>query len=327
MESESFRQSDSEVAEEQTEIAENEEQNLLVTDEPPLDDENGERPRLFQRIPLIILVGVSWISGILFGLYMFGHYIFAGKEIERWNTLLPSLYRKDRPLATLGIGAHFLGGAIAIMLGAIQLVGPIRKHYPSFHRWTGRLYLICSILTALGGLLYISITGCIGGKTMDVAFSLCALLTLVSSGQAYRHAAITKRYDQHQLWAWRLYSLMIASWMYRLEYATAELFRIPHDSAHYAYALDFIMDFFFYVPNLFVVEVIWRSRHKACAPWVSNLLSLLVLLVALVVLLTSLMNAIAIWIPGMMGKLADLRSDDDETARDAHFVGSRVYDL
>lgn len=98
---------------------------------------------------------------------------------------------------------------------------------------------------------------------------------------------------------------------YRLEYATAELMRIPHDREHYSYALDYVMDFFFYVPNLIVVEILWRTRHKTKAPWVSYTLAGVMLLVTIVLLVTTVLNSIFLWIPGMMGKLAELRSDDD----------------
>ena len=288
-------------------------------EEALLDDVNnvGEiettHTNRFERIALILLTASAWTSGIFFGCFIIGHYLLAGHDIQRWNTLLPSLYSTHRPVATVGIGMHFVGGAVTIILGAIQLMGPIRKRFPAFHRWTGRLYVTCSTMTAVGGFTYIVMgSGCIGGKTMDIAFSLCALLTVISSFQTYRHAAITKRFDRHQLWAWRLYSLMISSWMYRLEYATAELLRIPHDPEHYSYALDYVMDFFFYVPNLIVVEILWRTRHKTKAPWVSNTLAVIMVLVTMLLLFTSSLNAIFLWIPGMMGKLADLRSDDDE---------------
>lgn len=259
----------------------------------------------FQWTSIILLTATVWGSGIIFGLYMICHYLFAVGP--GWNVMLPHLYSRDRPIATVGIGTHFLGGAITIILGAIQLVAPIRKRFPMFHRWTGRVYITCSTMTAVGGLLFIwTGHGCIGGPTMDIAFSLCAVLTLISSAQAYRHAAITQRYDQHKLWAWRLYSLMISSWMYRMEYGVAAILRLPHDYDHYSYALDYVMDFFFYVPNLLVVEFFWRFQPQAPLFW--NVLAVAMLVVAATILLMTLVECMEIWIPGITGKLGD---DDD----------------
>lgn len=296
-----------------------EEDDLISNDDPIVipNLETNTRPQRLQRIALYVLTAVVWSSGILFGLYMMGHYLIPVwtqdvTEVERqWNMALPHLYTTRRPLATLGMGLHFAGGSITIILGAIQLVGAVRHRFPAFHRWTGRLYVACSAMTAIGGLLYIwAGYGCIGGVTMDVAFSCCAFLTLLASVQTYRHAAITKRYALHKLWSWRLYSLMISSWMYRLEYATATvILNIPHDRAHYSYPLDYFMDFFFYVPNLILVEIIWRTRHKSKPAWVSYLITAVMIFAALLVLLTSLMNAVEIWIPGMLGHLDE---DDDD---------------
>lgn len=262
--------------------------------------------RNFERIALIILTGIVWASGVLFGGFMWGHYLLA--PFSSWNVLLPHLYSRTRPVATFGIGLHFLGGSIAIMLGAIQLIEQIRKRWPFVHRWVGRIYILCSCLTAIGGLLFILRQGCIGGRLMDIAFSACAILTLLSAVQTYRYAAIFQDYEMHKLWAWRLYSLMIASWMYRIEYSVAMIFRIPHDPKHYSYALDQVMDFFFYVPNLLVVEVLWRTRHSNKPKRVSYVLGSLFLSVALVVLFCTVLEAYIFWIPGMIGKL---HLDDD----------------
>ena len=98
-----------------------------------------------------------------------------------------------------------------------------------------------------------------------------------------------------------------------MEYSAAMIFRIPHDPEHYSYALDDVMDFFFYVPNLIVVEVLWRTRHSEKPKWLSNALGALFLLVALAVLFFSTLEAYGMWIPGMMGQLD---YDDDDGSDD-----------
>jgi len=66
-----------------------------------------------------LLVAASWISGVLFGVYIL--LFFAGTALagmaERWNESLPELHDPATPLAVLAIGAHFLTGGILLLLG------------------------------------------------------------------------------------------------------------------------------------------------------------------------------------------------------------------
>lgn len=102
------------------------------------------------------LVATVWISSILFGLYILAFYAAAlpDDDMARWNTVLPGLYDAERPAATVGIGLHFAAGGIILILGSIQLIEGIRNRYPLFHHWVGRIYVVASLLTAAGGLIY-----------------------------------------------------------------------------------------------------------------------------------------------------------------------------
>ena len=68
-----------------------------------------------------LLVVASWISGVLFGVYIllfFGGTALSGTA-ERWNQSLPELHDPATPLAVLAIGAHFLTGGILLLLGPV----------------------------------------------------------------------------------------------------------------------------------------------------------------------------------------------------------------
>jgi hypothetical protein len=45
--------------------------------------------------------------------------------------------------------AHMLGGAIASLIGPFQFVKSIRRRYPRWHVWMGRVYLTCVAAGAL----------------------------------------------------------------------------------------------------------------------------------------------------------------------------------
>ncbi|MEM7536434.1 MAG: DUF2306 domain-containing protein [Chloroflexota bacterium] len=213
----------------------------------------------------IALVATVWTSAVLFGLYILAFYVAALPEGEmtRWNNVLPGLYDEERAAATASIGLHFAGGGIILILGSIQLIGSIRNRYPRIHRWIGRVYVVASLLTAIGGLIFIAISGTIGGTVMDIGFGLYGILMLVAAVETMRHAR-AGRIDVHNAWALRLYALAIGSWLYRMDYGFWEL--LAGGAGHtddFTGWFDQIMAFFFYIPNLIVVEIMLRGRQMA----------------------------------------------------------------
>ena len=207
------------------------------------------------------LTAIVWLSGIIFGMYIWGHYLFRISSEATWNYFLPDLH--STWFGTTSIGLHFLGASTVLFLGFVQF-----WTRGSWHRWTGRIYLVASLLTACGGLWFIVSVGCIGGLVMNIGFALYGALTLLATIQTFRHAR-QRQFSHHAKWAWRLYALLWASWLYRLEYVQASIMfpHVAHDPQHYGYALDYVMDFFFYIPNLFVVELLWYFKHGRCRPF------------------------------------------------------------
>jgi hypothetical protein len=211
------------------------------------------------------LTATCWISAGLFGLYILAFYAAAlvDGNIAKWNESLPRLYESDTPTATAGIGMHFAAGGIILALGCIQFVERIRAHYPAAHRWIGRVYVTAALLAGIGGLTFIAAKGTIGGTTMDVGFGLYGVLTAAAAIETYRHAR-ARRLDIHRAWAMRLFALAIGSWLYRMEYGF--WFLLADGAGHakdFSGPFDKLMAFFFYVPNLLVVEALIRAPRAA----------------------------------------------------------------
>ncbi|MEM7356412.1 MAG: DUF2306 domain-containing protein [Acidobacteriota bacterium] len=216
----------------------------------------------------VTLAATTWISGLLFGLYILAFYVasLSAGNAARWNERLPGLYDPDRGAATVGIGAHFAAGGVILILGCVQLLGGVRARYPGLHRWTGRLYVSAALLAATGGLLFIAVKGTIGGPVMNVGFSLYGILMLVAAVETLRHAR-AGAFDRHRAWALRLYALAIGSWLYRMDYGF--WFMLVGKAGHtsdFRGAFDYFMAFFFYLPNLLVVEIFLRSQGRALSP-------------------------------------------------------------
>jgi hypothetical protein len=215
-----------------------------------------------------ILSAAVWTSASLFGLYILAFYaaaLYQG-DMQRWNGVLPKLYQSGATTATTGIGLHFAAGGIILILGSIQLIESVRLRFPALHRWIGRIYIAACLFASIGGLTFIVVTGTIGGTVMDIGFGLYGILMGLSAVQTYRYA-VKRNTGAHQLWALRLYALAIGSWLYRMDYGFwimltdglghADKFRGPFDQ---------FMAFFFYIPNLLVVEVLMRARSFRAQP-------------------------------------------------------------
>jgi hypothetical protein len=184
-------------------------------------------------------------------------------NIAQWNESLPRLYESHTPAATAGIGMHFAAGGIILALGCIQFVQSIRSRYPAVHRWIGRVYVTAAFLAGVGGLTFIAAKGTIGGITMDVGFGIYGVLTAAAAIETYRHAR-ARRLDIHRAWALRLFALAIGSWLYRMEYGF--WFLLADGAGHakgFTGPFDKFMAFFFYVPNLIVVEALIRAPRAS----------------------------------------------------------------
>lgn len=250
----------------------------------------------------VLLVATVWLSAGLFGLYILAFYataLFNGK-LEQWNGVLPGLYTPGSA-STGGIGLHFAAGGVILVLGSIQLIEAVRVRYSGFHKWVGRVYVLCSLLAAVGGLVFIFIRGTIGGTIMDIGFGLYGLLMLVCSIQTIRHAR-AGRIARHRAWALRLYALAIGSWLYRMDYGF--WFMLTHAAGHtddFSGPFDQVMAFFFYLPNLLVAELFIRSGERRLSPALNIGASVILLLMTLFLLTGTYYFTKFYWGPAILG--------------------------
>ena len=216
------------------------------------------------RIPVTVLTLLMWASMILFGGYILARH---GARFEHnlatndLATAIDRIFRGDSDTGKLGILLHFLMGALILFVGPLQFFGPLRRNFPAVHRWMGRSYILAAIVTAVGGLTYIITTGTVGRMPMSIAFSLYGVLMLVAAMLTVTFA-IRKDFERHRNWAIRLFALAIGSWLYRIEYGMIFALgqKYPEISNLLAPGfqgpLDYVMNYFFFVPNLMIAELI-----------------------------------------------------------------------
>ncbi len=257
---------------------------------------------VFLRLMGQLLVATVWTSATLFGLYILAFYFVALLEgnTAQWNEVLPGLYDTRTQSATLGIGIHFAMGGIILILGCIQLIPQVRDRYPALHRWLGRVYVVASILTAIGGLVFILVKGTIGGLVMNIGFAGYGILTFIAAIQTIRHAR-ADRMEQHRAWAIRLFALAIGSWLYRMDYGFWFLLTdgLGHGKAFNG-PFDYFMDFFFYLPNLLVAEIFIGRRQMLRTPTAQWLAGTGILLTTAFLLLATYFFTKHYWGPAIL---------------------------
>ncbi|MDF7776101.1 DUF2306 domain-containing protein [Sphingomonas sp. AOB5] len=217
------------------------------------------------RWSAIALVAIVWLSSAIFGAYIIAHYMgsLANGDAGAWNSTLPHLYVAGSLAANIGIGVHFLLGAVLLLLGPVQLIAGVRNRWPRVHRWIGWSYTIAAFVTGAGGTFYILARGTTGGWVMDLGFGLYGALMMLAAAQTLRHA-IARRLDRHRGWAIRLFALAIGSWLYRMQYGFWFLmFGTWGHASDFRGWFDMVMVFFFFVPNLLVAEAFIRSRGES----------------------------------------------------------------
>lgn len=256
----------------------------------------------------ILLVTTVWVSAGLFGLYILAFYASALYEsnMERWNQVLPRLYEQGTTTATTGIGMHFAAGGIILVLGSIQLIDSVRIRFPALHRWIGRIYVLASLLAAVGGLAFIAVKGTIGGLVMDIGFALYGILMFSSAIGTYKYA-VARQIDRHRRWALRLYALAIGSWLYRMDYGFWILLTDGLGHAHsFSGPFDKVMAFFFYLPNLLVAEAFSRARSYKASPFLRLSASLALILATGFLLLGTYYFTLYYWGPAIVNWLSRL---------------------
>lgn len=190
---------------------------LVMTSDPA-------RPRLdgFARTALR-MAGVLWLSSAVAGQTLFAVYVlgFYGRAAahghpELWNKVLSPGYVAGDTMGNLALAAHLLCAVIVTLGGALQLLPAMRRRWPRFHRWNGRLFLTCAVIASAAGLLMVwTRSGAGGDLSQDLGISLSAALIFVFAGLALRHA-LARQFDVHRRWAMRLFLVVNTGWFFRI---------------------------------------------------------------------------------------------------------------
>lgn len=169
-----------------------------------------------------------WLLAALIGQWAFFYYIvtFYGVstitgEFEIWNRLEAlSGHASVRPGDVIGnatFGAHALGAGVIALGGALQLIPLVRRKWPAFHRWNGRVFLFTVTALSLSG-FYLVFTRRPPASFTDWATPANGVLILTFAALALTFA-LKRNVATHQRWAMRLYLVSNAQWFTRVVYS------------------------------------------------------------------------------------------------------------
>jgi Predicted membrane protein (DUF2306) len=113
--------------------------------------------------------------------------------------------------------AHVLVAAVMTAAGLIQLLPVVRRRWPKLHRISGRLFLLTSVMLAIGGLWLVWVRGTMMTLVGGIGISVNAILILWFATCAWR-TALQRRFVEHRRWALRLFIAASGVWFMRLGY-------------------------------------------------------------------------------------------------------------
>ncbi|MFZ6875499.1 DUF2306 domain-containing protein [Undibacterium sp. Di27W] len=160
---------------------------------------------------------VAIIGQLLFIYYILGFYVLAAVKgnLAAWSDVLPHGYIKGDSAGNFAIITHIFLAASITLAGILQMIPQIRARAPKFHRWNGRIYLSSLVIAATTGLYMVWLRNGVGDFTQHLGVSLNAVLILVCSAMALRHA-LARQFAQHRRWALRLFLLANGVWFFRI---------------------------------------------------------------------------------------------------------------
>jgi hypothetical protein len=150
---------------------------------------------------------------------------------------------------------HASASGIALLIGPLQFLEPLRRRARTAHHLIGRTYLIACMVGGISGGLLAPFTA--AGPIAASGFLVLALLWLWVNALGWRAAAVKRDYDEHKNWMVRSFALTFAA-------VTLRLYLIPPQIA----GIDFVAAYQWiawlaWVPNIAIAEWWIASRRRA----------------------------------------------------------------
>jgi hypothetical protein len=168
------------------------------------------------------VAAAAWFAVTLVGQWIMAYYVFAlyglatlRGDAQGWNTVMAHGHVPGDAIGNGVIAAHVAVACLVLAGGGVQLVPAVRRGWPTFHRWNGRIYLAAIAVLCAAGMTVQLTRASQSTVLFSTAFALNVALVVAFGGLALR-AAVARRIDAHRRWALRLFLAVSGSWFFRV---------------------------------------------------------------------------------------------------------------
>jgi uncharacterized membrane protein len=151
---------------------------------------------------------------------------------------------------------HVILGGIALLIGWVGFVDKIRNKYLNFHKISGRVYIVCFLITALTSIL-VSYHA-LGGLVSQLGFMSIGVIAVFTTFKGYA-AIVNRQIGEHQAWMRYSYACCLASVTLRLW--SPLLGTIVQDGL----LLYQIVAWLSWIPNLLFVKIFLNKKKPTIA--------------------------------------------------------------
>ena len=152
---------------------------------------------LWTAVIFLVVIGIAAVTRRT--LVLFWPAQFAGRASPA--AALDAGFARHMALTLL----HILPGGLFLVLATMQFMPSIRQQHLQFHRWMGRVLVICGLIIGVSALV-MSYKMNIGGPNETAATTLFAIIFLICLIKAYRHIR-RKDVVRHREWMIRAYGV------------------------------------------------------------------------------------------------------------------------
>ena len=118
----------------------------------------------------------------------------------------------QHPYLTL---VHSLPGILFMTLGPVQFVPSVRNRFLRFHRWSGRVFMLASLVGVVSALLFVGRLPVFGSLSTSVGVVFAGTLFLVCLVQGYRTVR-RRQFLVHREWMIRTFAIGLGISMFRV---------------------------------------------------------------------------------------------------------------
>lgn len=102
--------------------------------------------------------------------------------------------------------AHVAAGILFMTLGPVQFVAAVRNRWLTFHRWSGRVFLVAALVGVVTALVFVPVLPVFGSLSTQVGVVFASSIFLVCLAQGYRTAR-RRDFVAHREWMIRTFAI------------------------------------------------------------------------------------------------------------------------